>query len=270
MKAVFKGIVSLLMLLGMLSAISMVAPQAKELTNGDTVYLGEIGPGQTIEMRVNPWVTTGGLHDTGGLYDTAMVISKPNGWESTKSPLYANPMWITITADPNAVEGDYYANITIIDENYGEKLNNITFTVRIKIKWDILDMTVSPTSNIVGPNQPAIYKITITNKGAASDDYEVKSKGAKRWEFKKAVFVPSQSSRAISYEMAAGDEETYKPTITVVSRSSHNIHKEQNVTFTVRSDLFGDLKAINNGVILFPVLEAPIYALGGLISNLFG
>lgn len=269
MKAAFKAILCMFLLLGTLSAIGMVAPQKRDIKTGDSLYLGEIGPGQTVTLRLNKEVKTGGIHGIGGQYDTAIVSSKPEGWASTKSPLYSNPIWITLTAQKDAPEGDYYANVTVIDEKYGEKLDNITFTVRVKIKWDILDMKVRPEKRTVGPNQPAVYKIEITNKGAASDDYEVSSIGATRWQFKKAVFVPAHSSRTISYEMVAPDEETYKPTIKVVSRSSKNIHKEQNVTFTVRSNLLGDLKALNNGVVLFPIFEAPIYALGALLSNFF-
>jgi len=270
MNFIMKATLLMLVTCTFVYSLNLIAPQNKEIKGGEILYLGEIGPGQTVELRLDPMVNVGGIYGDGGYYDTAIISSKPEGWSSTQSLLYANPMWVTLSANPNAAEGEYYANITVIDERYGEKLDNITFTIKVKIKWDILDVSVTPTSVTVGPNQPAVYKIQVTNKGAASDDYEISTVGTKKWDFRKPVFIPAHGTRTITYEVAASDEETYQPVIKVVSRSSQNIHKEQKVALTVKSDLKGDLKAINNGLLLFPVFEAPIYALGGLISNLLG
>ena len=250
--------------------VKMTAPLQQEISDGDTVYIGAIGPGQTIDVRIEPIVITGGIYGKGGQYDLATVTQNPPGWTFEPSQQYGNPLQVTITADKNAPEGIYSTDVTVIDENNGEELGNVTFTLKTNITWDVLDMDVKPTSVTVGPGQPARFSITVINKGFASDQFVVSATGAKRWQFVKPIYVPAKSSREIVYEITAYEEEVYTPTIKVDSIASPNIHDEQNVSLTIRSDLIGDYRATNQGTLLFPVFEAPIYSLAGLIAAVLG
>ncbi len=250
--------------------VQMTAPFAQEINNGDQVYIGTIGPGQTIDVRIEPIVTTGGIFNKGGQYDLAIVTKNPPGWTFEPSQQYGKPLQVKITADKNAPEGMYNSDITIIDENNGEELGNVTFTLLTNITWDVMNMNVSPSHLTVGPGQPARFSITVYNTGSASDQFVVSATGAKRWQFVKPIYVPAKSSRTIVYEITAYEEEYYTPVIKVESVASPNIHEEQNVSFTVRSDLIGDFRATNQGTLLFPVFEAPIYSLAGLIAAVLG
>lgn len=249
--------------------MQIVSPVEIDVQEGDIVYLGEIGPGQTIDVMIYPKVEEGGILGKGGYYDIAKATKLPPRWESEESKLYGNPLQVTITAPPYAKQGEYSTRITVIDEMNGEELGNITFIAKVKITWDVLDAEITPTEQTVGPGQPAKFTITITNKGAASDVFEVSSEGMKRWEFKKAVFVPAKSSKTIFYEIAGDEEELYKSEIKVVSLASDRIHKEQNITLVIQPDLISDFKATNHGIVVFPIFEAMIYSLAGLISNFF-
>lgn len=258
-----------LLLLSLSFSITVVAPVTQNVSEGDIIELGTIGPGQTVSILIDPIVTTGGIYGIGGTYDMAVASDLPRGWNAEKSKLYQNPLQVTITADPDAPEGDYTAKVTVIDEYDGEKLGNVTFTVKVRITWDVMDFDVSPTYRSVGPGQPARFSILITNKGSTSDVFEVSATGPKKWEFKKPVFIPAKTTKIVNYEIVGDEEETYRATIKVVSLASSNIAGEQNVTMFVRSDLLGDYRATNNGVIVFPIFEAPIYAVAGLISTIF-
>ena len=269
--------VSLVLLLSASFAIHLVSPEVKDVKTGDVVDIGTIGPGQTVSLLIDRKVTTGGVHGEGGLYDMAVAEDLPRGWVPKESALYQDPLQVTITADPNAPEGDYTVLIKVVDEGEGptpgttgEQLGNVTFLVKVHITYDIMDFEVSPAYMTVGPGQPARFAIRITNKGSTSDVFEVSAIGAKQWEFRKLVFVPAQTTKTIPYEIVASEEETYRSTMSVVSKASPIIADQKNVTLFVRSDLIGDYKATNNGVIVFPIFEAPVYALAGLISNLFG
>ena len=259
-----------LLLLSLSFSITVISPVTQDVSEGDIIDLGTIGPGQTVSILVDPIVTTGGIYDIGGTYDMAVAHDLPRGWIAEGSKLYQNPLQVPITADPNTSEGNYSAKVTVIDEYNGEELGNVTFTVKVRITWDVMDFDVSPTYRSVGPGQPARFSITIINKGSTSDVFEVSAIGPKKWEFKKPVFVPAMSTKTASYEIVGYEEETYRTTIKVVSLASSNIAGEKNVTIFVHSNLLGDFKATNNGVIIFPIFEMPIYALAGLISNLFG
>jgi hypothetical protein len=251
-------------------AIDLVSPVRQNVGNGDIVDLGTVGPGQTVYLQIDPKVSSGGIHGQGGLYDRTEVSDLPRGWMGEGSKLYQNPLMVTITADPDSPEGNYTMPITVIDENNGEQLGNVTFIVKVRITWDVMDFDVTPNYRSVGPGQPARFAVTITNKGSTSDVFQVSATGAKRWEFTKPVFVPAQSSKTFNYEIVADEEETYKATLNAVSLASGNIAKSENVTLFVRSDLLGDYKATNNGAVVFPIFEAPIFGLAGLLSNFFG
>ncbi|MEK6982464.1 MAG: hypothetical protein AABX38_06025 [Candidatus Micrarchaeota archaeon] len=250
-------------------AIELIQPIKAQLKGAETIDLGKIGPGQTIFVSIEPKVITGGKFDKGGQYDQAVVTALPPNWKAKNSKIYGNPLQVEITADENAKEGVYSAEITTIDQNYGEQLNNVSFKVRVQITKDVLETSITPTEITVGPDQPARYVITITNKGSAADVFEVSSEGIKRWEYKKPVYVAAQSTKTVFYEITNREEESYKVTLKVKSKASSLIQKDTNITLNVRTDILADYKATNNGVLIFPFFENIVYSFAGLLSNLF-
>jgi hypothetical protein len=257
----------LLLLLSSSFALDIVSPSAVGVKDGGVIDLGTIGPGQTVSILIDPIEKEGGLHGQGGQYDEALAMDLPKGWTSEDSKLYQNPLQVTITADPDAPEGNYTARVRVVDENNGELLGNVTFEVKVRVTYDVMDFDVSPTYKTVGPGQPARFELKIRNKGSTSDVFQVSATGAKRWEFVKPVFVPAQSTKTFYYEIVADEEETYKTTLKAVSMASDKIADERNVTLFVQSNLIGDYRAANNGVIVFPIFEAPIYSAAGLVSS---
>jgi hypothetical protein len=251
-------------------ALEVLSPVVvNNVQENSVLELGAIGPGQTISLEINPHLKEGGKFGQGGRYDYATVSGLPFGWKAKDSKLYGDPLQVEISADPNAEEGNYTAKVTVHDENNGESLGEISFLVQVKITRDVLDMVVSPTSQTVGSGQPARYAITITNKGTASDVFIVSTEGVDRWIFEKHVFVPAQSSKTVTYEISENEQARYVPLIKVVSTSSPIIHKEERVVFNVQSDLLSDFKATSHGIFVFPIFEAPAYAIAGLLSNLW-
>jgi hypothetical protein len=121
----------------------------------------------------------------------------------------------------------------------------------------------------VGIGQPARFEIVVNNKGNAGDTFRISSKGVHKWDFTKLVYIPPQSSKVISYEVAAFEEESYSSLITVESSSSGRVSASEPIILHVRPDLLSDYKAVNNGALFFPIIEAPVYALIGLLSNLW-
>ena len=260
-------VLSLMFLLSAVFAVGMLEPFKKDVFDKDIVDLGDMGPGQTVVIAISPIVTEGGRYGQGGQYDQAFAVDLPQSWKAKPSKLYGNPLQIEITADKNATPGDYTFKIVVVDEYYGEKLDNVTITTKVKINWDVLEVSVDPKSQTAGPGQPARYTIDVRNKGTASDVFEVSSHGMKRSEFKKYVYVPGKSSKQAVYEMSENEEGTYSPTLSVVSTASDNIKRSENVTLTVWSGLRGDYRATNSGVVVFPIFESLISSLAGIISN---
>ena len=264
-----RALFSVLLLLSLSFSLSVVSPVREDVETGDIIDLGTIGPGQTVSIQIDPIVTDGGVHGIGGQYDYAIAEDLPRGWTTKQSKLYQNPLHLTITADPEAEPGNYSMEVRVVDEYNGEQLGNVTFEAQVEITYDVMDFNVTPAYLEVGPGQPARFTISIANKGSTSDVFEVSALGPKRWEFKKPVFVPAMTTKEIQYEIVGREEETYRATVSVVSLASDNIAGEKNVTLFIKPSLIGDYKATNNGVMVFPIFQAPIYSLAGLISNLF-
>jgi hypothetical protein len=250
-------------------SIEMVDPYLLTVKNGDTVELGVMGPGQTISVSFHRRVYEGGIHGIGGDYDIAYAKELPGGWKSKPSKLYGDPLQVTITAYENAAEGTYSVPVTIGDEGDGEKLGNITFTAIVDISNDVMGAEVSPSARRVGVGQPAAFEITIENRGNAGDTFRVSAEGVPKWSFSKTVYVPGMGKKSMLYEVAAYEEEHYSVDIIVESESSQLVRESLPVDVYVYPDVLSDYKAINNGALLFPIFEAPVYAFMGLLSNLW-
>ena len=267
---VLKLFALVVLLMGVASAITIMSPVETEVNEKDIIDAGIIGPGQTISVTIEPEVTEGGKFGTGGYYDQALVTSVPEGWNSEDSKLYGttlNPLQVTISAAPDAEEGYYHATVTVIDEFYGDGLDNISFSVRVTVSYDVVDISIEPEYIKTAPGMPATFGITIINKASTGDAFEIKSEGVKRWDFERSVFVPAQSSKTIYYEIVGEEEERYTTVISVESLASPIIHDEKEVTVDIQSSMIDDLKAVNNGVLIFPIFEGIVYAFLGLISN---
>lgn len=254
--------------------IQVVSPQHKEVEPGGRLYLGKIGPGQTISISVESKVSTGGVHGVGGRFDVLAIRGLPQGWGARDSKLYANPMQAEITAAEDAQNGEYMVEASLVDEGGAEEIGNeggkVPFTIVLDVEQDIMGMQVSNTYLETGAGQPARYHITVYNKGAANDVFEVSSSGVRGWAFKRSMYVPAGSSKEIEYEVVGNDEATYEFVIKARSISSSLISAQQGVKLKVKSDLASDYRATTKGVLLFPLVEGPVYFVAGLLSNLLG
>ena len=250
-------------------AIMVLSPVSADVSDGSQISVGAVGPGQTFAVSVDPRVAIGGKYGIGGAYDKLFASSLPDGWVSTPSPLYGSPLQAYITVPKDAADGEYEVGLSLWDEAGEEGLGgNITFMVNVTVSHDVMGMEVSPSSLSVGAGQPARYTITVVNKGIANDIFTIGSSGVRDWEFSRVVYIQSGTSKTLTYEIAGDDEADYRVQIWSRSSSSDAIYAQRNVTLRVNTDLFSDYRAVNHGVLLFPLPEAPLFFMTGLLSNL--
>ncbi len=262
-----RAILFSILLVALVFPVQMLDPMMQDIKNGDRIFIGTIGPGQTIPITIHNEVYAGGIHGIGGNYDLATVDGAPQGWSYRNSQLYGKPLQVTITSSPSAEEGPYAVPITVRDEDDGEQLGNITFIAEIEISNDVMDMEVSPESRRVGLGQPAVFEVNIHNKGAAGDLFVVSAAGVPKWSFTKTVYVAGGGRKKILYEVAGFEEEEYAATIIVQSANAPVVREELPITVRTVPDVLSDYKATINGALLFPIFELPVYAIAGLISN---
>ncbi|MCK4319055.1 hypothetical protein KAW38_00605 [Candidatus Micrarchaeota archaeon] len=264
-----KKILSILLVFGLIHSIQIIEPFLRETSTGDTVFLGMIGPGQTVYISIHPKVYSGGIHGIGGNYDLAYFSALPEGWSAKKSHLYGDPLQIKLTASPEAEAGDYYVNVNVDDEGDGEELGNITFVARVTIDHNVMETEIYPSKKSVSVGQPARFKITVYNTGSTGDVFRIHSEGVPKWDFQEAVYIPAKGKRDIYYEVVAFEEESYSFSVIVESTSSPLIREEMSAEVSFYPSIFSDMKAVNNGALVFPIIEAPIYSILGLLSNLW-
>jgi len=248
----------------------VLSPVSSPVDEGMEISVGNVGPGQTFSVIADPVETTGGRFGIGGAYDRLFASSLPYGWSSAPSKLYSKPLQADITVPKDAPDGDYIVRMTLWDEAGEAGLGgNVSFDVKVSVTRDIMGMKVEPSSLSMGAGQPARYSITIFNNGIANDIFTVGSSGVHDWEFQRSVYIPSKTSKTFNYEVVGNEEADYSVLLWAQSESSDRIRAETPVTLRVNTDLFSDFKAVNRGVLLFPLPEAPIYFIMGLLSNLF-
>lgn len=261
-------LLSVLLMASVFSA-QMLEPLTQAINNGDRIFLGKMGPGQTMPITIHQEIYSGGMHGIGGTYDLATVDYVPDGWTFRNSMLYGRPLQVTITSARDAPEGKYSIPITVRDERDEEQLGNVSFIAEIEISNDVMDMGVTPTYRKVGLGQPAVFEVTINNKGTAGDLFMVSSVGVPKWSFTKTIYVAGGSRKTILYEVAGFEEEEYQAKILVQSANAPAIRKESDISVRAVPDVLSDYKATINGALIFPIFEAPVYALVGIISNLW-
>ncbi len=264
----FQPILFALALCPALFAASILSPVSIRVEDGMRIALGDVGPGQTFFVIAEPKEGTGGKYGIGGAYDQLVATSLPEGWSSTPSRLYGNPLQAEITVPKDAQDGEYDVGLTLWDEAGSEGLGpNVTFTVRAKVIREVMDMRVEPSHVSAGAGQPARYVITIMNKGIANDVFNIGSSGVRDWEFRRSIYIPSGTSKTLTYEVVGNEEADYRVKLLARSSSSDRISAEREVTLRVNTDLFSDFRAVNRGVLLFPLTEAPLYFIVGILSN---
>ncbi len=276
MKKVIPVLFALLLLIGAVfaSSVKMLEPVVATVSEGETVDLGTIGPGQTLAITVKGTeIGKDGLEANWGVLG---VLEVPNGWQGFDSMVYAKNMRATIKADPNAPDGTYIVKLILTEcESKNEVceakqgLGQVVFFGRVKVSRDVMKTSMPTVGITTGVGQPARYPIKIENKGAANDVFEIYSEGVPAWNMKKNIHVAAGQTVNTFYEIAVNEEKEYKPTIVVKSISSDRLKHTYDVQLTVKSDVIGDIKATKNGILIFPLTLEPLYTFMGIVGYAF-
>lgn len=247
------------------------------LVENSSIYIGKAAPGQTVYIvaeRATIDVAGGSIIYMG--WDKLAIEDLPEGWTAEDSPWYETPMKAKIRISPDAKNGTrYYFKAKAVDEGNLNGLGNLTINVFIDVSDDVFKIDVSPPEVETGVGQPAIYYIDIENEGAASDTFSITSRGVPAWKFKKDVFVPHaidvtlQAKKTVPYEVVSNEQNEMDIYINVTSLSSDQISREVRVTLKARPSLISDYRATGHGLLVFPLIESPIYSLIAFFSNSF-
>jgi len=256
--------------------LNVKEPVPKEgMVENDTIFIGTAAPGQTVYLvaeRATIGVLDERIHEVG--WDTLMIENLPEGWVAEDSPLYETPMKAKIKIAPDAKDGEYTFKVKAVDEGNLDNLGNLTINVTVAVSKEVFSIDVTPTIVDTGVGQPAVYYIDIDNAGAASDTFSITSRGIPAWEFRKDVLVPHAievtlpARKTVTYEVVSNEEIEKEIFLNVTSLSSSQISKEMKVTLRAKPSLISDYKATGHGLLVFPLVESPIYSIIAFFSKL--
>jgi uncharacterized membrane protein len=245
------------------------------MENSTPLNIGTAGPGQTIYLVADrATIDASGEKINYMGWDKLMIENLPAGWSAEDSPWYETPMKAKIKIAPNATDGEYNFTAKAVDEGNYDALGNLSITVQVTASKNVFTVDVSPTEVEAGVGQPAIYYIDIDNAGAASDTFSITSIGVPAWRFRKDVLVPhaikvlQPARKTVPYEVVSNEQSEMDIYLNVTSLSSSQISRELKVRLKATPSLISDYKATDHGLLVFPLIESPIYSLIAFLSKL--
>jgi len=248
---------------------------AKGMNDGGSLYIGIAAPGQTVYVVAErATIDAAGENINYMGWDKLAVEGLPPGWSGEDSPLYETPMKAKIRIAPNAADGRYVFRVKAVDEGNYDGLGELTINVSVVVSKEVFNIDVTPLTVETGVGQPGVYYIEIENMGAASDTFKIKSSGVPAWRFTKDVFVPHATDpslpakKLVPYEVVLNEQSEVDVYLNVTSLSSDQISKEMRVRLIAKPSLISDYRATGHGLLVFPLVESPVYSLIAFFSKL--
>ncbi len=248
--------------------LGVIGPVNATLYNNQSIYLGNVGPGESFYVLANPNTTSisGNYVNIG--WDTLKASVLPGGWSSQPSTLYENPMKTKITVSPGAANGKY----TIIFRalNIYSGIGNLTFYGTVNVTPNVFNLGVSPVIAISGVGRPADLYISINNTGISDDPFIISAQGLPAWNVSEEVISLHSTRNVFTYPVFANQPGVYSFNLTVSSATSPLIREAYPVRLIVRESLLSDYSSVGGGISLSPIIFEPAYAFMSLIGYLYG
>jgi len=225
-----------LFLLGLAFGIELIEPVQKPIHDGEIIYEANLTPVEELTLAFSPY-------QDGKAYDYA-VVDVPEGWRKIDSPLYANPIQVTIIPSEFA-KGEYLIPIHIYDEGGFDNLPNLTVYVKINIEQDFFN--ISYPSYIAGNiKQPVRFHVNISTRTPTVFVVEAESEYN---TFKKEILVKDFHSQTIEFIYPVPDY--YWINITVYPKYASSIVKEGKIKAHIKESFFDDLRSFSYGILLY-------------------
>ncbi|MBU1198133.1 hypothetical protein KJ765_06540 [Candidatus Micrarchaeota archaeon] len=248
--------------------VIIVDPVVHTISEGETLDLGVVGPGQRLEVEIRSGTGEPDFQGEEKDWDRLLVdeSSLPIGWEQLDSKYYERIMKAFVIVSPLAPDGEYAFALRTFDEYQGT--DPVRFNAKVKVSRDVFRFQVLQEDVTAGTDQPAVYAMKLQNLGSASDAFriEVAEGLPSKWAYTRDVFVPHNTEQTIQFELVGTDQGEYNVHFTATSLSSAEIQGDQYAGLIVRSSIIEEMKAAGRGMLLFPTIEQIVYNLIGLIA----
>ncbi len=250
-------------------SLSVQGPVNGTLNNNGTVFLGNVGPGESFYVSASASTTNASGSYVNIGWDRFVAVSLPSGWSAQSSTLYENPMKLKITASPYAQDGVYNLKLRAVNLQNYSGLGNITINAVVNVTPDVFRLSVSPSTVSTGVNQPADLGVVINNTGISDDPFLINVAGLPAWNQSEEVIALHSSSSTFSYPVYFDEPGQYMFNITVTSETSPLVTRSYPIVLNVRPSVLNDYYATGQGVVISPVIVEPAYGFMLLLSDAY-
>ncbi|MEM3827267.1 MAG: hypothetical protein QXR58_01550 [Candidatus Micrarchaeaceae archaeon] len=246
----------------------MVEPYQATLHQGGSVYLGDIGPGQSFYIVISPNTTS-----SNGKYVqlgwNKLVASGLKGWVVQNSSLYSAAPSVEITPPSVTPFGLYSFNITAVNIGNYSGIGNLTFKAYINVTSKVFSFNASPRNLSAGIGVPAYLHVSINNTGVSDNPFVISVAGLPGFNQSEVVIAQHGTSRTFLYPIYEDSPNIWHGVLVISSLTSPSIYETENVTLSVNASMENEMLALGRGTLIYPVLYAPVYAVQYLIGLLF-
>ncbi|MEM0143558.1 MAG: hypothetical protein QXD11_02930 [Candidatus Micrarchaeaceae archaeon] len=265
-----------LMMFAILSAYSLAAPihiiepYNATVSNGGSVYLGKVGPGQSFYLTIQSYTeNASGTRIIKG-WNKLIVSNLPSEWVASNSTLYGTYLSVLLAPSPNTLPSIYSFNLTAINIGNYSKIGNTTFTAYVNVTPNVFYINATPSVSSSPPGVPVDLNVTINNFGLSDSPFYISVIGLPAWnEGSKEVIALHGKTGTFTYPIYENEPGNYKAKLLVSSEASPMINKTINLTLSVKSTLKGDINALQYGSVIFPIMYEPVYAILYILLSLF-
>ncbi|HUC38923.1 MAG TPA: hypothetical protein VL944_02220 [Candidatus Acidoferrum sp.] len=234
-----------------------------------TVYLGKDGPGQTFYVTISAATanSTGIVNNLA--WNKFVVSGLPAGWIAANSSLYNPTLSVKITPSPNAQNGSYSFNLTAVNVGNYSKFGALRFTAVVNVTPNVFKLNVTPSTVYESTGTPTDIYVSINNTGVSDSLFQISITGVPAYNITQSVIALHHSEEKFTYPVTVSQPGVYSININVSSTSSPLVHKQTSVTLITKATILGDYFATGGGIVSFPIIYEPVYAVMYLISKLF-
>ena len=250
------------------SVVQVTEPYAVNVTNGTTLILGRVGPGQPFYITINSTAknATGFLVNLG--WNIINASDLPAGWTAHPKRTYSQSPMVEITPSPLAANGSYAFKVTVSNVGNESGLGNVSFISVINVTPDVFSVNVSPKDLQAVIGAPAEVHINISNFGVSDSPFLISAYGLPSWNRTIQVIALHGTSKTFSYPIVESTPGTYPINISVSSVSSPLVKKSAQISLDIPQSLGNDYEAIGYGSLLFPIIYEPVYAVIYIIDTI--
>ncbi len=249
--------------------LSILGPTPGMLHNGDGIYLGKVGPGESFYVSASAATTNATGYSVNIGWDQLNATNLPKGWYSQPSRLYENPMKIKVTVPATALNGTYNITLVAVNVQNYSRLGNLTVTAYVNVTPDIFNVSVSPTDIQSGLGQPTNLHVVINNTGISDDPFNINLLGLPAWNISDQVVQLHLSKSSYMYPVYVNEPGEYNFNLTVSSTTSPVLSRSFPVHLTAAATLGNDYRAIGQGVMLSPAIFDPSYEVMLFLSYVY-